>query len=81
MTTITHQNTAEAQAFQKVHQDLRRCLMTWEEGGISPSLALWATTALVAETLMNAIGDKGQAAEFMLAAMNSSFSTNNEGMN
>lgn len=80
MTQITHQSTAEAQAFHKVHQDLRRCLMTWEEAGIAPSLALWATTALVAETLMNAIGDKGQAAEFMLAAMNSSFSTNNEGM-
>lgn len=80
MTQITHQSTAEAQAFQKVHQDLRRCLMTWEEGGIAPSLALWATTALVAETLMNALG-KGQAAEFMLAAMNSSLSTNNEGIN
>lgn len=81
MTMITHHSTAEAQAFQKVHQDLRRCLLTWEEAGIAPSLALWATTALVAETLMNAIGDTSQAAEFMLAAMNSSFSTSNEGTN
>lgn len=81
MTEVTHHNTAESQAFQKVNQDLRRCLMTWEEAGIPPSLAIWAATALIAETLFNALGDRGRAAEFMLAAMNSSFSTPKEGVN
>jgi len=81
MKQITHVETAEKQAFQKVHEDLKRCFITWEEAGIPPSLALWAAAALVTETLMNAIGDRGQVAEFMLAAMNSSLSHHNEGAN
>jgi hypothetical protein len=80
MTQITHRQTAEKQAFQKVHEDLKRCFITWEEAGIPPSLALWASAALITETLMNAIGDRGQVAEFMLAAMNSSLSDNTEGV-
>lgn len=81
MKQITHTEMAEKQAFQKVHEDLKKCFITWEEAGIQPSLALWASAALVTETLMNAIGDRGQVAEFMLAAMSSSLSDHNEGMN
>jgi hypothetical protein len=81
MTQITHTQTAEIQAFRKVHEDLKKCFITWEEGGIAPNLALWATVALVTETLMNALGDRGRVAEFMLAAMNSSLSDSKEGMN
>lgn len=82
MTQITHMHTAENQAFQKVHQDLKRCFLTWEEGGIPPSLALWATVALVTDTLLAALESKGQVAEFMLAAMNSSLTdTKKEGAN
>lgn len=81
MKQITHMQMAEKQAFQKVHEDLKKCFITWEEAGIPPSLALWAAATLVTETLMNAIGDRGQVAEFMLAAMNSSLSDNNEGAN
>ena len=80
MTQITHMQTAEIQAFRKVHEDLKKCFITWEEGGIAPNLALWAVTALVTETLFNALEDRGRVAEFMLAAMNSSLK-DNEGMN
>lgn len=72
---ITHESTAELQAFEKISMDLKRCLATWEAGGIQPSLALWAMTVLITESLRSAFdGDRGRIAEFMLAAMNSSLS-------
>ncbi|CAB4190227.1 hypothetical protein UFOVP1202_38 [uncultured Caudovirales phage] len=75
MTEITHLETANHQAFEKVSQDMQRCFATWEAAGIKPSLALWAMTVLVTESLRNALdGDSGRVAEFMLAAMNASLS-------
>lgn len=75
MTQITHTSTAESQAFEKISRDLNRCFATWEAAGIQPSLAMWAMTVLITETLRNALeGDRGKIAEFMLAAMNSALS-------
>lgn len=75
MTEITHLETANHQAFEKVSQDMQRCFATWEAAGIKPSLALWAMTVLITESLQSALnGDGGRIVEFMLAAMNSSLS-------
>lgn len=75
MTEITHLETANHQAFEKVSQDMQRCFATWEAAGIKPSLALWAMTVLITESLQSALnGDRGRIVEFMLAAMNSSLS-------
>lgn len=75
MTEITHLETANHQAFEKVSQDMQRCFATWEAAGIKPSLALWAMTVLITESLRNALdGDRGRIVEFMLAAMNASLS-------
>jgi hypothetical protein len=71
MNDITHQSTAEIAAFRKVHEDLRRCFDTWEQAGIAPNLALFATVSVVTDTLINALGDQGQAVQFMLSAMKS----------
>ena len=70
---VTHNEMADKQAFQKVHMDMRKCFVTWEEAGISPTLAVWAMVARISDTLRLAYGnDRGKVAEFMLAAMNSS---------
>lgn len=69
MTEVTHQSTAEMAAFQKVHEDLRRCFDTWEHAGIPPNLALWAAVSLITDTLMAALRDQGAVAQFMLSAM------------
>jgi hypothetical protein len=75
MTQITHESTAESQAFEKISTDLKRCFATWEVAGIQPSLAMWAMTVLITESLRSAFdGDRGRIVEFMLAAMNSSLS-------
>ena len=75
MTQITHTSTAESQAFEKISRDLNRCFATWEAAGIQPSLAMWAMTVLITETLRSALdGDRGKIAEFMLAAMKSALS-------
>jgi hypothetical protein len=75
MSEITHLETANHQAFEKVSQDMQRCFATWEAAGIKPSLALWAMTVLITESLRSALDDdRGRIAEFMLAAMNSSLS-------
>lgn len=75
MTKVTHKSTAEMQAFEKISRDMNRCFETWEAAGIQPSLALWAMTVLITETLRNALdGDRGKVAEFILAAMNSALS-------
>jgi len=76
---VTHGQTAELQAFEKISSDMKRCFETWEAGGIPASLALWAMTVLVTESLRNALnGDGGQVAAFMLAAMNSSLKAEEE---
>ena len=72
MTDITHLQTAETQAFEKVSSDMKRCFETWEAAGINPSLAMWAMVVLVTETLRSALGDHDMVASFMLSAMNSS---------
>lgn len=70
MSEVTHQSTAELAAFHKVHGDLRRCFDTWEQAGIPPNLALWAAVSLITDTLLSALGDRGNVAQFMLSAMN-----------
>lgn len=80
MSGITHVDMANHQAFEKVSQDMQRCFATWEAAGIKPSLALWAMTVLVTESLRNALdNDKGRVADFMLAAMQSSLKDIAEG--
>lgn len=74
MTEVTHQSTAELAAFQKVHEDLRRCFDTWDHAGIQPNLALWAAVSLITDTLMAALNDQGAVAQFMLSAMKTSLS-------
>lgn len=69
MTEVTHQSTAELEAFRKVHEDLRRCFDTWEQAGIPPNLALWAAVSLITDTLLAALHDQGAVAQFMLSAM------------
>jgi hypothetical protein len=71
MNDITHKSTAEIAAFRKVHEDLRRCFDTWEQAGIAPNLALYATVSVVTDTIISATGDQGKAVEFMLSAMKS----------
>ena len=76
---VTHGQTAELQAFEKISSDMKRCFETWEAGGIPASLALWAKKGLRKETLRNALpGDGGQFEAFMLAAMNSSLKAEEE---
>lgn len=74
MTDTTHQSTAEMAAFHKVHEDLRRCFDTWQAADIPPNLALWAAVSLITDTLLAALNDKGAVANFMLSAMKTSLS-------
>lgn len=75
MTQITHESTAESQAFEKISMDMKRCFATWEASGIQPNLALWAMVVLITCILRQALdGDRGRIAEFMLSAMNSALS-------
>ena len=66
---VTHTQMAGEQAFQKVEDDMDRCFKTWKEADIPPSLALWAVTAFVTETVYHALHeDKTKTLEFILSA-------------
>lgn len=68
VTETTHTQMAGEQAFQKVEDDMKRCFKTWQEAEIPPSLALWALTAFIAESVYYAIKDKEKTLEFLVAA-------------
>jgi hypothetical protein len=65
---VTHTQMAGEQAFQKVEDDMKRCFETWKQADIAPSLALWALTAFIAESVNHALNDRTKALEFIVAA-------------